>query len=119
MKTKQTPITRSARGRQCTMGSPMCNGDPDTVVWCHSDMQIHGKGRGIKARLPFGFYGCSGCNFWYDDSDASKGVKDSFFWAAFSRTLNILLDEGLVVVAETQSRPAPPVKKILPNPMAR
>lgn len=48
------------------MFSPLCNGNPETVVWCHSDYQEHGRGYGHKAHDLCGFYGCSGCNFWFD-----------------------------------------------------
>ena len=89
-------ILKAAQDEDCTMHSPMCNGDRATVVFCHSNMQIHDKGRGLKSHDIFGFFGCSGCNFWYDDSKASREDKESYFWRAFSRTLLRLLDRGVI-----------------------
>lgn len=97
---KQTKITKFAKGRACTMHSPMCNGNSETSVWCHSNMLIHGKGRSIKADEPFGFIGCSGCNFWYDDSKATREEKDAYFWPAFTRSLYILMQNDMVEVVK-------------------
>ena len=89
-------ITESARGKPCTMGSPWCNGDHNTVVWCHSNSQRHGKGTGHKAADIFGFYGCSGCHEWYDKGPSQKEEKDWMFRTAHERSLVILLEEGVI-----------------------
>lgn len=84
-------ILKSAEGQICTMHSPACNHDPRTTVWCHSNQQRHGKGKGIKAHDIFGFYGCSGCHDWYDRSDAPREEKDAYFQLAFEKSLLMLV----------------------------
>lgn len=91
-------LRRSANGEQCTMFSPWCNGNSATTVWCHSNMGMHGKGRGRKADDLFGFYGCSGCNAWYDSSEASREEKAAYFFPAHARSLLLLCDKGLLIV---------------------
>lgn len=63
---KQNKFTKSARGEECTMRSPMCNHDPETVVLCHLNEYEFGKGVGIKANDMAAFYGCSACHDLYD-----------------------------------------------------
>jgi len=89
-------ILKAAEGEDCTMHSPMCNGDRATVVFCHSNMQVHGKGRGLKSQDIFGFFGCSGCHRYYDQSDATKEEKEWYFWRAMSRTWLRLLQTGVL-----------------------
>lgn len=93
-------LTRLAKGKDCQMESPGCNHDRATVVWCHSDMQVHGKGMGIKAIDWFGFFGCSGCNYWYDEGPGSRESKERHFWIAHSRTVILLLIGGHVAIIE-------------------
>jgi hypothetical protein len=59
---------------------------------------MHGKGRGIKAYDLFSFYGCSGCNFWYDSGSASKEEKRSYLMPAMARTAIIWLEKGLLIM---------------------
>lgn len=97
-------IRDSARGEDCTMLSPMCNGDPLTVVWCHSDHSDHGRGFGFKAHDIFGFYGCSGCNAWYDTYSKMKGTqyyaspenRRHCYQRAHDRSLVRLLEKGVL-----------------------
>ena len=91
-------IRESARGQECTMQTPVCTHDRATVVWAHSNMQLHGKGVGRKADDIFGCYACSACHDWYDSSFASRDEKERVFYAAFSRSLRILIDSGVVSV---------------------
>lgn len=89
-------IRDAAMGEECTMNSPMCNHDPKTTVFCHSNYGIHGKGRGRKADDLFGFFGCGGCNYWYDDSTASREEKRDAFFYAWSKTLMRLIQLGIL-----------------------
>ena len=89
-------ILDSARGQVCTMHSPDCNHNPETTVWCHSNKQRHGKGKGIKAHDIFGFYGCSGCHDWYDKSGATREEKDAYFQFAFEKSLLRLVQDGIL-----------------------
>jgi hypothetical protein len=92
-------ILAAAQGKHCTMRSPMCNGDPNTVCWCHSNFSEHGKGVGLKAHDIFGFFGCSGCHRWFDiDSrrgDSAAGRR-AMFHRAHSESLLMLVQEGVL-----------------------
>lgn len=100
---RSAKIRKSARGESCTMYSVNCNRNRDTVVWCHSNLSIHGKGHGLKAHDIFGFYGCSGCHDWYDGrtlmSRGTAAEKRELFFMAHARSLLRLVEKGLVQVA--------------------
>lgn len=95
---RSSKITRSARGKACTMHAPGCTGGGADTTFCHSNMQVHGKGKGVKAHDIFGFYGCRSCHDWYDRGPASREVKEQYFLTAHARTLLILVNENLIVV---------------------
>lgn len=60
-------LTDSARGQDCTLMVPnVCNGNPETTTWAHSNQDRHGKGKGLKSHDPFGAFACSACHDWYD-----------------------------------------------------
>lgn len=103
----------SARGEDCTMGSPWCNHDPQTTVLCHSNESKHGKGKGIKASDVYTFYGCSGCHKWYDEGPGSKENKQEFFWVAWWRTQRRYREKGImeVVFEDNSTVPAPDVEQ--------
>jgi hypothetical protein len=93
-------ITESSRGKPCTMFAPGCNGGGgDDVCFCHSNMQVHGKGRSIKAHDVFGFDGCGPCHWWYDKGPASREEKEAYLLTAMARTQLRLFEEGLLVAA--------------------
>ena len=94
-------IRNSARDKACTMQSPRCNGNPATVVWCHSNKSEHGKGMGLKAHDIFGFYGCSGCHHWYDiesrqDRSVTELERNTYYQRAADRSLLIIVQEGIL-----------------------
>lgn len=90
-------IRESARGQQCAFQIPgVCNGNPETTVWAHSNKQRHGKGRGLKAHDIFGAYACSACHEWYDQGPASRDEKDDAFQLAHERSLLKLVTEGVL-----------------------
>lgn len=101
--TRSHKLRESARDEQCTMGSPMCNGNPETVVLCHSDFHEHGRGMNLKASDLMSFYGCSGCNYWLDVESKRTGVSNDerrlYFYRAWARTLERMREKGLVRVA--------------------
>jgi hypothetical protein len=67
-----TPIRRAARGEECTLRFPgICNRDPATSVWCHSNRYEHGKGLGLKSNDEHGCVGCSACHAFYDGGYAN------------------------------------------------
>ena len=89
---------RSARDEECTMNSPNCNYNPETTVLCHSNKQEHGAGWSIKASDEFSFYGCSGCNLWFDSMSAPKGEKERLYQKAWKKTQVLFKEKGLTEV---------------------
>ena len=68
-------IRASANGESCTL-KVKCNGSFNGVVWCHSNLQMHGKGMGQKANEIFGCYGCHECHSWLDMRDNSDAAVE-------------------------------------------
>lgn len=102
MKTKRpkmTPIRASACGEACTLRLPVCNGNRETTVWCHSNRAEDGKGMGIKARDEEGCYGCSACHAFLDGGYAGKmprSLLDTYFDLARTESRAILKQKGLM-----------------------
>jgi len=96
MEYRNQKILDAAEGERCTMGSPYCNDDPRSVCACHSDEQVHGKGRGIKAHDIFVFFGCTGCHHWYGSSEVPREQKREYFHYAHARTLIRLIEKGVI-----------------------
>tara|TARA_B100000949_G_scaffold34283_1_gene27870 strand:- start:84 stop:443 length:360 start_codon:yes stop_codon:yes gene_type:complete len=64
-----TAARQNARGRQCTLMLPCCNGDPQTVVLCH--LRIFGAaGQGEKPDDWFAVFACSACHDALDRRDS-------------------------------------------------
>jgi hypothetical protein len=98
---KMTPIRKSARGQECTLRFPgICNRNPETTAWCHSNRLEDGKGMGLKARDEEGCYGCSDCHAWLDGGYASAGAQrgpvEARFDAARIESQEILKQKGLM-----------------------
>lgn len=96
-----TPIRKSARGECCDLCIPgICRSRDDTVVWCHSNNYVDGKGGGLKARDVEGCYGCFECHAWYDGGYVQYGVsrddRDAAFDAARQRSRAKLRTKGLI-----------------------
>lgn len=89
-------LTDSARHESCvSCGNPEC-------CWAHSNMLIHGKGRGQKAHDLFGAYLCMRCHDWYDGRSAiappsyheSLETKVLWFMEMNEHSLIIACDKG-------------------------
>lgn len=96
---KMTPIRKSAKGEACTLRFPCCNGDKDTVVWCHSNQYADGKGAGLKARDEEGCYGCFACHTFLDGGYAGKmprSLVEKYFDLARTESQAILKRKGLM-----------------------
>ncbi len=88
-------IRQSARGQPCTVHAPGCTGDNETTVWAHSNLQLHGKGMGLKAHDIFGCYACVSCHAWLDQR---KPDWRELFWGAFALSLIRLVEIGIIEV---------------------
>lgn len=54
-------VRESARMEDCTFRIPdVCNYNPETTVYCHTNRLQDGKGMGVKSKK--GAYGCSSCH---------------------------------------------------------
>lgn len=97
---KMTPIRKSAKGEQCTLRFGVCNFDPATTVWAHSNRAEDGKGMGIKARDEEGCFSCSACHTFLDGGYANAGwdrlALDSYFNRARTLSQAILRQKGLM-----------------------
>lgn len=66
-------VIASAKGAPCSARFPgICNGNPETTVWCHLNGHAFGKGAGIKAHDVLGFAGCSSCHAYLDTGHGTK-----------------------------------------------
>lgn len=99
---KMTPIRKAARGQDCQLRIPgVCNGNPETVVLCHSNRLADGKGMGIKAPDLAGCFGCSSCHATLDGAAPrpawlSYALLQTAFDAAVVRTHEILRKKGII-----------------------
>ena len=95
---KQTKITKSARGEDCTLRLDECNHNSETVVLCHIGTN---RGMGFKCGDHFAVYACSSC---HDIIDGRKGWDvgypslEEVKLIALERTQQKLIDKGLLNV---------------------
>jgi hypothetical protein len=95
-------IRDSARGEDCTVCSPWCNHNPETVVFAHYG-EPGEKGMGIKPDDSSGCYACSSCHDWLDGRvthssvDANDLYDKIFYWfRAMRRTWKLLIENGIL-----------------------
>jgi len=100
MNFRNKKLTQSAKGLECQLRiSGVCNRNPETTVWCHSNQAIHGKGMGIKAHDCFGAFGCSACHREIDQGTRlSRDEKIEYMDYARDRTLLLLWQQKLIGV---------------------
>ena len=95
---KQSKITRSARGESCALRIPgVCNFGPATVVFCHAPCVD--KGMGFKSPDWWGAYGCSDCHDVVDGrrkADAFPGYVMRAWMPAIYETQKKLIAKGLL-----------------------
>ncbi len=97
---KQTKIQESARGKDCTVRVPgVCNFNPETTVLGH----LNGGGMAVKHSDIFAAYVCSDCHAWLDGGyvkTATRNERDLLHLQGVIRTQPILMDLGLIIIAE-------------------
>lgn len=87
-------ILRAAKGADCQFQGPDCNGDRETVVFCHLDEMFAGKGTGIKGHDFAGFFGCYKCHAYYHNKPPQS--TDWLALRAMTRTILILFEKGII-----------------------
>ena len=95
-------ILKSAEGEDCTMESPWCNHNSETVCARHLNGtmgSIAGKVIGVKADDFAIFFGCQPCEDWYTtgyvgkETEAHRQISAAY---AVLRTWRRLLDKGVL-----------------------
>jgi hypothetical protein len=100
-------ITESARLEECQIRlAGICNRNPETTVWCHANGSAAGKGIGMKSHDLLGAYGCSDCHDAYDRRNLGSANRrhnrehiELAFWQGHARSVLILVEKGIVVMA--------------------
>ena len=95
---KQTKLTKAARGRDCQIRMPgVCNGNPETVVLAH--YRLAGScGIGMKPNDLQGAWACSSCHSHVDGHGGKVDYAEARLAHAegVMRTQDILIREGAV-----------------------
>ena len=94
---KSKKLRDSARGQQCTMNSPVCNHDSNTVALCHVPMKFWGAMSG-KVHDFMAFYGCSSCHKWFDGDGRNDTERWEYAIRAVFRTLEIAYSLGILTI---------------------
>jgi len=97
MNYRNPKLLKFARDKACTLNiEEVCNHDPATSVWAHSNLLRHGHGTGIKSHDLFGCIACSSCHVWLDDGGAWRAVKDTAFMVAWERSMILVCEAGIL-----------------------
>ena len=76
-------VVRSfAKGQDCKMMSEWCNGNPETVVLCHSRRRA-GFGMGHKPHDFWAYHGCSDCHA-NEDKIEDRELMDAIMRTQFA-----------------------------------
>jgi hypothetical protein len=92
-----TNLRKEARGRECEIRAPGCNGDPSTTVLCH----LGGAGMGRKDDDLFAAIGCSACHDLVDGRTGTEyATTTTKMWHldGVIRTQRVWLDEGFITI---------------------
>lgn len=96
--------TEVARGMPCCLNVPdVCNGNPETSVWCHSNSAEDGKGMSAKADDFAGAIGCSDCHRWIDEPKNAEAAA-YIFREGHRRTMRFLCGNGILVIDEQAAK---------------
>lgn len=98
VRVSSTALTKSARGRDCTVRSRRCNGDPETVVLAHL-RGVWALGTATKPGDHFAVYACSCCHDAIDGRAGIHGeVSPSDLLRALFETQKLMIAEGLIQI---------------------
>jgi hypothetical protein len=96
MNWRSKKLTQSAQHEACVSCTAF-----ETVVWAHSNLQRHGKGKGIKAHDLFGAYLCAFCHGWFDGSSGftppsveEYEAKPEWFMRMWERSMIVACKKG-------------------------
>lgn len=95
---KQSKITKSARGEDCSLRLNECNENPETTILAHIGRN---RGMGIKCADYFAVYSCSSCHDVIDGRVTSSVTYDELEYEklrALEETQCKLFSKGLLVV---------------------
>ena len=87
-------LTRLAKGQSCVS----CGYRDKTVVWAHSNLLEHGKGRGLKSHDGAGMLLCHKCHYEIDQGKMSRQEKRDFILSMIVKTYMQLWESGLIEV---------------------
>ena len=79
-------LLKLAEDQHCLLQVPnFCTGGSSTIVACHSNEGVNGKGKGIKASDADTVWGCHSCHTWLDQGTASKEEKTTLYYQAYAQ----------------------------------
>ena len=92
MNWRSKKLCQSAKDEACVS----CGAADGTIVWAHSNEQLHGKGMGIKAHDLFGAYLCHRCHAMYDRKMELVGWSDQKEWfrAQWEKSMIVACSKG-------------------------
>lgn len=98
---KRSDIRDSARGEECAIRLPGCDGGGETTVWCHLPEAVAGRGMGLKGIDILGAYGCRNCHDIVDRRAPRPGRMTEHdvalaFYRALARSVVKLAQKGLL-----------------------
>ena len=94
---KSDKYTKSAKWQDCQLRLPVCNGNPETVIFAH----ISNGAIGLKASNIHGAYCCSSCHDALDGRTQIGYSKDQLHYEhlkAVVRTQELMLRDGILVL---------------------
>ena len=83
-KVRSKKLTREAKGQNCKLRTPHCNGRSETVVFCHAPSKY--KGTATKSDDFWGADGCSSCHQFLDE-ECDPDVARQYWMPAIYETL--------------------------------
>jgi hypothetical protein len=98
---KRQDIRDSARGEECTIRLPGCDGGGETTVWCHLPEAVAGRGLALKGIDLLGAFGCRSCHDIVDRRAPRPGRMTEqdvslTFYRALARSIVRLAQRGLI-----------------------